>query len=59
MKRIMRHSEEYDVYTPWRKYLYWTQMPGMVKKVKRRTHKRERRESVAEIKQQLMDYPED
>lgn len=48
-RRRILHEEEHDVYTKWRKLLYWTQRPGAVKKVKRRTHKRERREAKFEI----------
>ena len=37
-------SEEQDCYTGWRKLLCYTQRAGAVKSVKRRTHKRVRRE---------------
>ena len=53
MKRIMKNGEEYDAYTNWRKYLCWTSRPGAVKSVKRRTHKRERREAKRWIEEQL------
>ena len=54
-KRIIKTGDEQDVYTGWRKYLYWTARPGAVKKVKRRTHKRERREASQWIKEELDD----
>jgi len=41
-------AEEYDAYTSWRKVLCYLQRPGAVKAIKRRTHKRERREGKAE-----------
>lgn len=49
MTRPIRTPEEQDVYTGWRKLLVWTSRPGMVKCVKRRTHKRERRDAKREI----------
>ena len=52
-KRIIKGWDEEDVYTGWRKYLAWTSRPGAVKKVKRRTHKRERREAQQWIQEQL------
>ena len=55
MKRIMKSGEEYDVYTKWRKVLIWTKRPGAIKRVKRRTHKRERRESKRWINEYLSD----
>lgn len=36
--------DEEDAYTPWRRLYCYLQRPGVVKKIKRRTHKRERRE---------------
>lgn len=44
MKRIIKDGDEQDVYTGWRKMLVWTSRAGAVKKVKKRTHRRERRE---------------
>lgn len=49
MTRKIRPGEEQDVYTKFRKYLIWASRPGKVKKVKRRTHKRERQEAKREI----------
>ncbi|AYN58524.1 hypothetical protein HOU70_gp43 [Arthrobacter phage Liebe] len=42
--------EEQDVYTSWRRVLAYVQRPGVVRAVKRRTHKRERREARADIR---------
>jgi hypothetical protein len=36
--------DEEDAYTGWRRLYCYLQRPGVVKKIKRRTHKRERRE---------------
>jgi hypothetical protein len=43
MKRQMAGGEEYDAFTGWRKYLHWHK--GQLKKVKRRSNKRERRKA--------------
>lgn len=50
MTRRIVDWEEQDAYTGWRRLLIWTSRPGAVKKVKRRTHKRERREARAAIR---------
>lgn len=55
MKRIIKDGDEEDVYTVWRKMLVWTSRAGAVKKVKKRTHRRERRESQRWIEEQLDD----
>ena len=55
MKRIIKGWDEQDVYTGWRKYLVWTSRAGAVKAVKRRTHKRERREAKMWIEEQAND----
>ena len=52
-KRHIKGWDEEDVYTAWRKLYCWTQRAGAVKKVKKRTHRRERREADAQIKEQL------
>jgi len=41
--------EEQDAYTGWRRVLCYLKRPGAVKAIKRRTHKRERREAKREI----------
>ena len=56
MKRKMVGAEEYDAYTPWRKYYCYLARPGTVKKIKRRTHKRERREGRSAGDRELNDY---
>ena len=45
-------SEEQDCYTGWRKLFIYTQRAGAVKSVKRRTHKRVRREGKREAREQ-------
>jgi hypothetical protein len=54
-KRRIVSWEEQDAYTGWRKVLVYMSRPGAVKKVKRRTHRRERRESEQDIREQLED----
>ena len=44
MARRIVHWDEADAYTGWRHRLAWLRRAGGVKKVKRRTHKRERQE---------------
>jgi hypothetical protein len=56
VRRRIVSGEEQDAYTRWRKLLCWTARPGMVKRVKRRTHRRERREGQAEIRAQREDH---
>lgn len=55
-KRIIRGWEEQDAYTRWRRYLGWQRHERM--KVKRRTHKRERRAGKAEIRMEVNEMPE-
>jgi hypothetical protein len=56
MKRIRKTADEQEAYSHWgRKYLAWLSRPGAVKKVKRSTHKRERRESQHWIEEQRDD----
>ena len=54
-KRIIKTADEQDAYTGWRKYFIYLNRPGAVKKVKKSTHRRERREGKKEIKDQLKD----
>jgi hypothetical protein len=49
-RRPVVNGDEQDVYTRWRRYLCYTQRPGVVKSIKRSTHKRERREARAAIR---------
>lgn len=53
MKRIIKDWDEQDVYTAWRRLYCWTQRAGAVKRVKKRTHRRERREAKRWIEEQL------
>ena len=55
MKRIAKTADETDVYSKWRKFFVWTSRAGAVKKVKKATHRRERREAQDWIKEQLDD----
>ena len=56
MKRLVKTGDEQDAYSRWgRKYLAWLQRPGAVKKVKRSTHRRERREAKQWINEQRDD----
>jgi len=48
--RIVNYEEE-DCYTGWRKLYCYTQRAGVVKSVKRRTHKRMRREGKREAQE--------
>jgi hypothetical protein len=52
-KRIIRDWDEQDAYTAWRKLYIYLGRSGAVKKVKKRTHRRERREGKQEIREQL------
>lgn len=49
MARRIAHWDEADAYTGWRHRLVYLGRAGVVKKIKRRTHKRERREARSEI----------
>ena len=51
-RRIVTADEE-DVYTAWRRLYPMYQKAGAVREVKRRTHRRERREGREEITAQL------
>ena len=56
MSRRIVTTEEQDAYTPWRRLLCYTQRAGVVKSIKARTHRRERRvDARAEIVAQLDD----
>lgn len=50
MPRRIRDEDEQDAYTAWRRVLPWK--PGERKAIKRRTHRRERREAQADIRDQ-------
>lgn len=55
IKRIIKNADEGDAYTFARKFLCYLSRPGVVKKIKKRTHKRERQEGKKEINAQLND----
>lgn len=56
MKRIIVNGTEQEAYSRWgRKYLAYLQRPGVVKKIKKATHRRERREATGWIEEQLDD----
>lgn len=55
IKRIIKNGDEQDAYTLARRFYCYLTRPGVVKKIKRRTHKRERREAKYYIKEQLED----
>lgn len=48
-RRIVGWDEE-DAYTSWRRFYCYLRRAGVVKAIKRRTHKRERREAKAAIR---------
>ena len=49
-RRPVVNGDEQDAYTRWRSVLCYTQRAGVVKAIKRTTHKRERREARAAIR---------
>lgn len=54
--RFIKNEEESDAYNPFiRKLLRMNRRPGIVKKIKKRTHHRERHEAIAQINEQLKD----
>jgi hypothetical protein len=53
MKRIIKTAEEQDAYTSWRKVCVYLTRAGAVKAIKKRTHKRERREATKWINEQM------
>lgn len=52
-RRRMVNAEEVDAYTGWKRVMCYIQRSGVVAKIKRTTHKRERREGQREIRDQL------
>lgn len=55
IKRVIKTGDEQDVHTPWRKLYCYLARPGVAKKLKRATNRRERREAKGWIKEQLDD----
>lgn len=51
--RRIHTADEQDAYTVWRRYYCYTQRSGVVRKIKRTTHRRERREARAELRTEL------
>lgn len=49
-RRAIVTAEEQDAYTSWRKAYCYLQRAGAVKEIKRRTHRRERREGKNEAR---------
>ena len=54
-RRIAKTADEKDAYTPWRKLLCSFQRAGAVKKVKKSTHRRERREIRDLIREEMKE----
>lgn len=50
-KRAIKSADEYDAYSPWRRFYPSLRRAGAVKAIKRRTHKRERREGRIEARE--------
>ena len=55
IKRVIKNGDEQDAYTFARRFYCYLQRPGVVKKIKKRTHKRERQEGKLDIKERLKD----
>lgn len=55
VRKIPNDGDEQDAYTLWRRYCKYLQRPGAVKKIKKRTHRRERREAKRDIERMLED----
>lgn len=53
MARPIKNADEQDAYTKWRHLLCYLGRAGVVKKIKRATHKRERREAKRDIRESL------
>jgi hypothetical protein len=59
MKQKMVGGDEYNAYTSWRKVYCYLQRPGAVKKIKVRTHRRERRAARSNARAEVRDYTSD
>jgi hypothetical protein len=55
MKRLIKTGEEQEAYTKARKFYAYLSRAGAVKKIKKVTHRRERREEKIWIKEQTED----
>lgn len=49
-RRRIVSSEELDIHTGWRRYLCYLRHKGVLRKAKRRSNKRERRDAKQEIR---------
>lgn len=56
IKRVITNGDEQDVHTSWRKLYVYLSRPGIAKKLKRATNRRERREAQRWIDEQRNDY---
>jgi hypothetical protein len=56
MTRRILGWDEQDAYTPWRRLYCYLSRAGAVRRIKRRTHRRERREGRAEITAQVREW---
>lgn len=54
-RRRIVSTEEQDIHTGWRRYLCYLRQKGVLRKAKRRTNKRERREGVQEIRKEAQE----
>lgn len=55
----IRSGDEQDAYTVWRHLLCYTSRAGVIKAVKRRTHKWARRQARAEIDRDIKEMADD
>jgi hypothetical protein len=55
VKRLIKDGDEQDAYTMARKFYTYLTRAGVVKRIKKRTHRRERRDSKQWINEQLED----
>ncbi len=58
LRRAIKTGDEQDAYTAWRKLYIYLSRPGVVKSIKRSTHRRERAEGKQDAEEQFMDYLE-
>jgi hypothetical protein len=54
-RRHIKNWEEQDAYTKWRYLLISMSRPGVVRRIKQRTHRRERREGRNDIRKRMRD----
>ena len=56
LRRAIKTGDEHDAYTRWRKFYIYLSRPGVVKGIKRSTHRRERAEGRQDAQEQYMEY---